>query len=136
MTRPTRTILTLTVLAAAFAAACSSEPVEPLGSPSLPASFGAAASPTVGQRIWVAVLAEGADADALEGDLGSAQQAVGEYLAARIVITEPSCYEGLGPEVEGPSIVAIQDAAEHGVHAMFLEITDEPLFFGPVTLRC
>lgn len=33
-------------------------------------------------------------------------------------------------------VVAIQDTAEHGVHAMYEEITDAPPFYGPVTLAC
>jgi hypothetical protein len=137
MTPPTRTILALALLAA-FAASCSSDatPDDPLGSPALPSGGAAAASPTPGQQVWVAVLAEGPDEDALTADLEAAQQAVGDYLADRIVITEPSCFEGLDPAVEGPAIVAIRDTAEHGVHAMFLEVTDDPLFYGPVTLAC
>jgi len=137
MTRATRTILAFTVLAAASAAACSSdaEP-DPLGSPALPSPDAAGPSLSPGQSIWVAVIAEGPDTDALRADLEAAQGAVGDYLADRVVMSEPSCYEGIGPEVEGPSIVAIQDAGEHGVHAMFLEITDVPLFYGPVTLAC
>ena len=56
-------------------------------------------------------------------------------LAERIVITEPSCYEGI-EGVEAPMVVAVQDVAEHGVHAMYLEVTDDPLFYGPVVFRC
>jgi hypothetical protein len=134
MTRPFTTILALTLLAAS-AAGCSSDASDALGSPSLPAADQPATSITPGQSIWVAVLAEGPDADALAGDLEAAQTAVGDYLAERIVVTEPACYEGL-EGVEGPSIVAVQDTAEHGVHAMYLEVTDEPLFYGPVTLAC
>lgn len=137
MTSPIRTILTLGLLAA-VAASCSSDAAEgdSLGSPALPSEDASAASPTPGQEVWVAVLAEGPDEDALRADLDAAQQAVGDYLADRVVITEPSCLEGLGPAVEGPAIVAIRDTAEHGVHAMFLEITEDPLFYGPVTLAC
>jgi hypothetical protein len=136
MTVSTRILLTVTA-AAILAAACSDDPTtDALGSPSLPASDDPTTSVTPGQSIWIAVLAEGPDADALEPDLEAARLAVGDYLAERIVITEPACYVGLGEEVSGPAIVAVQDVAEHGVHAMYLEITDDPLFYGPVTLGC
>jgi hypothetical protein len=101
----------------------------------LPAADAPAATLTPGQAIWVAVVAQGPDADALAPDLEAAQAAVGEYLAERIVVTEPSCYEGI-EGVDAPAVVAVQDTAEHGVHAMYLEVTDDPLFYGPVTLRC
>lgn len=119
-------------------AACSSGGSDPLGSPALPTSAAVQpdASVTPGQSIWVAVLAEGADAASLEPDLEEARTAVGDYLAERVVTKEVSCYEGIDPEITGPYVVAIQDAAEHGVHAMFLEITDDPAFYGPVTLAC
>lgn len=140
--RTRRRTMTIATVAAAFAAAtaaCSSgetTSADPLGSPAMPSSGAPDASITPGQAIWVAVLAEGPDAQALEPDLASARQAVGDYLAERVVISEPACFEGIGSEVEGPAIVAIRDTAEHGVHAMFLEITDDPLFYGPVTLAC
>lgn len=134
MTPPTRTILALTLLAV-WAVACFSDASEPLGSPSLPAADAPVATLTPGQAIWVAVVAEGPDADAVAPDLEAAQAAVGEYLAERIVVTEPACYEGV-EDVDAPTIVAVQDTAEHGVHAMYLEVTDDPLFYGPVTLRC
>lgn len=134
MTPPTRTILALTLLTA-WAAACSSGASEPLGSPSLPPADAPAATLTPGQAIWVAVVAEGPDAEALAADLEAARAAVGDYLAERIVVTQPSCYEGI-EGVDAPAIVAVQDPAEHGVHAMYLEVTDDPLFYGPVTFRC
>lgn len=137
MTRATKMTVIAVVLAAASAAACSSDAEsDPLGSPALPSSDVPGASLAPGQAIWVAVIAEGPDADALQRDLEAAQTAVGDYLADRVVISEPACYEGVGSDVEGPSVVAIQDAGEHGVHAMFLEVTDDPLFYGPVTLAC
>jgi len=119
-------------------AACSSGGSDPLGSPAFPTSGAVQpdVSVTPGQSVWVAVLAEGADPDSLGADLGEARAAVGDYLAERVVVKEVSCYEGIAPEIAGPYVVAIQDAGEHGVHAMFLEITDDPAFYGPVTLAC
>lgn len=96
----------------------------------------ATASVTPGQAIWVAVLATGDTADELDADLAAARRAVGDYLADRVVVKEASCYEGLPRKMDGTFVVAIQDSPEHGVHAMYEEITDTPPFYGPATLIC
>lgn len=126
------------VLAASASTACSQDapPTGLAGEPSLPDPAQPAASVTPGQAIWVAVLDRGGDAAALEEPLASAQGALGEYFADRVVVKEATCYEGLPPEMAGPFVLAIQDVAEHGVHALYLEITDAPPFYGPVTLAC
>jgi hypothetical protein len=95
-------------------------------------------SPTVGpgDEIWVAVLAVADDPSVLDADLAAARRAVGDYLADRVVVKQASCFEGLPPDVVGGLVLAIQDRAEHGVHAMYEEITDSPAFYGPVTLAC
>lgn len=129
-------ILAATVLSVASCGSDDGSSSDPLGSPALPSPGGDRASLSPGQAIWVAVLAEGSDAETLEQDLEAAQAAVGDYLAERVVISEASCYEDLGEDVTGPWVVAIQDTAEHGVHAMYLEFTDDPVFYGPVTLAC
>jgi hypothetical protein len=139
--RRPRTIATAAILAAVVltVAACGADDEggsDPLGSPALPSPDGSSATLSPGQAIWVAVLAEGPDEGGLGTDLEGARAAVGDYLAERIVIREVSCYEGLDDAVEGPYVVAVQDTAEHGVHAMYLEVTDDPLFYGPVTLAC
>ena len=128
-------MVAVTLTLAVAAGACSSGTAEPLGSPALPSSGVASASVTPGQSIWVAVVAEGPEADGLQADLDRARTALGDYLADRVVVKEASCYEGL-TGVTGPYVVAVQDVAEHGVHAMYLEITEDPAFYGPVTLAC
>lgn len=96
----------------------------------------AAASVTPGQSIWVAVLITANDAGRLDADLATARSAVGDYYADRVVVKDGSCYAGLPPEMEGKTVLAIQDEAEHGVHAMYEEFTDDPPFYGEVTLVC
>lgn len=106
------------------------------------ASTSAAGSPSAGASvkpgdpIWVAILASADAAEPLDADLQEAQAAVGDYLAPRVVVKEASCYTGLPATFDGRYVVAIQDFAEHGVHAMYAEITDDPPFYGPVTLAC
>lgn len=93
-------------------------------------------SVTPGQAIWVAIMASGSGAAGLEKDLQGVQAAVGEYFADRVVIKESSCYEGAPGDFDGEYVVAIQDSAEHGVHAMYEAVTPDPPFYGPVTLVC
>lgn len=92
-------------------------------------------SVTPGQEIWVAVLATAKDPAALDGQLAAARTAVGDYLADRVVVKDASCFEGLPQTIDG-TVLAIQDRAEHGVHAMYEEITDAPVFYGEITLVC
>lgn len=129
---PTR-LLAMSLILAAAASACSSDTgTEPApGSPLI-----ASETVTPGQAIWVAIMAFGPDAEGLQEDLGTVRTAVGEYLADRVVVKEASCYEGVPGTFDGLYVVAIQDSAEHGVHAMYEEVTQDPPFYGPVTLVC
>lgn len=123
-----RTAISLALLLSA--AACSSE-TPASGSPAI-----ASETVTPGQAIWVAIMASGPDAASLQPDLEEVRAAVGGYLADRVVVKESSCYEGVPGEFDGRYVVAIQDSAEHGVHAMYEEVTQDPPFYGPVTLAC
>lgn len=85
---------------------------------------------------WVAVIETGPDEGALRADLKVARAALGDYYADQVVITDAACYDGLPASMQGTSVLAIQDESEHGVHALYLELTDEPPFYGQVTLTC
>ncbi len=125
--------LALALILAVAAAGCSSggEPAQTSG-PELIVSE----TVTPGQAIWVAIMASGPDSAGLQRDLEQVRTAVGDYLADRVVVKEASCYEGVPGEFDGEFVVAIQDSAEHGVHAMYEAVTRDPPFYGPVTLAC
>jgi hypothetical protein len=97
---------------------------------------GRASSDEAAGAIWVAVIETGSDDGALRADLKVARTALGDYYADQVVITDAACYEGLPASMQGTSVLAIQDESEHGVHALYLELTDEPPFYGEVTLTC
>ena len=85
---------------------------------------------------WVAVIETGSDEGALRADMNIARAALGDYYANQVVITDAACYDGLPASMQHRSVLAIQDESEHGVHALYLELTDEPPFYGEVTLAC
>jgi hypothetical protein len=118
----------LTVAALLISCGSTSAPLQPSPSPS-----GRAA---VGDTVWVAVLATAETPTQLEPELRAARKVLGESLAPRVMIKESACYPGIDASFEGDVVLAIQDPAEHGVHAMYEAITDDPAFYGPVTLAC
>ena len=85
---------------------------------------------------WVAVIETGPDERALRADLKDARGTVGDYYADQVVVADAACFDGLPASMKGTSVLAIQDESEHGVHALYLEFTDEPPFYGEVTLTC
>jgi hypothetical protein len=122
-----RWILLLTALSS-VATGCGSWSSRP--STTIAASTGGPAT------VWFAVLSSAADPNALDGERAAVVDALGERLAAHVVVSQGACFTGLPARYGSDYVLAIWDEDEGSVRGHVDDAGRHAAWVGEVTSTC
>jgi hypothetical protein len=111
-----------------LAAACGSSPGEP--------SATGVVSTSGPATVWFAVLSSAADPNALDDDRAAIVDALGESLAAHVVVSPGACFTGLPARYGSGYVLAVWDDDEDVVQGDLDDAGSQAVWIGQVTSTC